>query len=154
VWWFTYGMIRRLFLSAMLVVTVGAVLTAVSGVASGAAHHKVVPVLGSKAFPGSTDAIGFGTAHPKHVFNGGDPSGDAVHLKWTGWGKPTTIAHGQTFGPTHKRRIEFRASDLGHCTANGPLAYRHLHARVALPHKPYGHWFRWAEAKNICHAQA
>lgn len=155
-------MSSRLRSSALLAVMSVVVLSVLSGVASGSmaspGKHHAVPVLGSKAFPGSPDAIGFGTAHPTHVFNGGDPSGEAIHLHWTGWGKARTVAHGKTFVSRpkggfykHKGRLEFRASDLGHCSANGPLAYRHLHARVAAPGKSYGHWSRWSEANNICH---
>ncbi|HEX3824987.1 MAG TPA: hypothetical protein VHV79_11035 [Mycobacteriales bacterium] len=124
-----------------------------------AASSHAVPVLGSKKFDTMPDAVGYGTAHPKRIFNGGDPSGDAYHLRWASWGAAASLGHGKTYvfkpsGGYYKRpgRIELKATRLGHCTAHGPLAYRHLHARVAGPGKSYGHWFRWSEVKNICHS--
>jgi hypothetical protein len=116
-----------------------------------------VPVLGAKAFD-LPSGSGFGTAHPKRIDNGGDPSGIAFHLAWAHWGDATSTAHGKTYVPKksggffrHAGRIELRASDLGQCTANSRVAYRHLHAREAAPGKSYGHWFRWSGAKTICH---
>jgi hypothetical protein len=118
--------------------------------------HQVVPVLGAKAFaPGGS---GFGTAHPKRIDNGGDPSGIAFQLTWTAWGHSVSKATGKTYVPRamgggfykHPGRIQFRASDLGRCSAGSHLAYRHLHARVAARGKSFGKWFAWGDRKSIC----
>jgi hypothetical protein len=150
-------------------VLAGAVAIAMSGLMSAAfggaavassarptVTHTVVPVLGSKKFE-LPSGSGFGTAHPKKINNGGDPSGIAFHLVWASWGSATSTATGKTYVPkktsgfyAHPGRIKFRASDLGSCTANGPLAYRHLRARVAAPGKSFGHWFSWSDTKTIC----
>jgi hypothetical protein len=144
---------------------VAAALTVVLAVTSGfaalasAPHvrsaHAVVPVLGSKKFE-IPSGSGFGTPHPKKIFNGGDPSGLAFHLVWSHWGGAVSTATGKSYaakksgGLYPAGRIELRASDLGHCTANGPLAYRHLRAREAPPHKSFGRWFNWSDTKTIC----
>jgi hypothetical protein len=141
-------------LSALLALASGG--AAIANAARSPSSHATVPVLGSKKFDLPAGS-GFGTAHPKKIDNGGDPSGIAYGLSWAHWGHATSIAHGTTNVPkrsggyyAHRGRIEFRASDLGSCSASGPLAYRHLHARVAAPGKSFGKWFAWGDAKTIC----
>ncbi len=102
--------------------------------------------------------IGWGTAHPRLIFNGGDPSGRAWRLTWHGWGAPVAHARGVTsiFRPKggYYRKpgaIELRASRIGRCTPHGPRAYTFLQARVAV--RPGGrltHWFAWGGSKSIC----
>ena len=104
------------------------------------------------------DGIGWGTAHPRRIDNGGDPSGKAWHLTWHNWGGATATAHGSTwiFKPTggYYRRsaaIELRASRVGRCTPNGPRAYTFLQARAAMrPGGRLGRWFAWGGWKNTC----
>ena len=101
---------------------------------------------------------GWGTAHPGLIFNGGDPSGRAWDLRWSGWGSPVAQADGLTwiFRPqggyfAKPGAIELRASRIGRCTSNGPRAYTELQARVAL--RPGGHlskWFVWGGWKSTC----
>jgi len=104
--------------------------------------------------------IGWGTAHPRVIFNGGDPSGGARHLKWRSWGAPiayargiATIQHpGGNFYPK-PGVIELRASHIGRCTPHGPRAYTHLDAREAVrPGGPLSGWGAWSSWKSICHA--
>ena len=38
--------------------------------------------------------IGWATAHPKEIFNGGDPSGDVRSIHWSHWGAATATGHG------------------------------------------------------------
>jgi hypothetical protein len=126
------------------------------GPASASAAARVV-VLGSKqwALP---DGAGFGTAHPKQIFNGGDPSGLVTELTWRGWGSAVATASGRNAifkpgGGYYGRlvTIDLRAYDLGRCTATGPLAYRKLEAREpSRPGGPPGKWFAWAGARTIC----
>jgi hypothetical protein len=129
----------------------------VSATASHGATGKRVPVLGSATFVGR-NGVGWGTYKPVEIFNGGDPSGMVSAISWTGWGHPTAIGFGKTyiFKPTggyypEPVRVELRASDLGHCSLAGPLAYRHLAARE--PSHPGGaleRWFAWGGAKTLC----
>ena len=114
-------------------------------------------MLGSKAFAGR-NGVGWGTYRPREIFNGGDPSGLVQTITWRSWGKPEAYGNGKTyiFKPTGgyypgSVNIELRASNLGHCTSSGPLAYEHLDARV--PTKPGGRlgpWFVWSSAKTLC----
>ena len=79
------------------------------------------PVLGS---PGhlAPEARGWGKAHPRHVFNGGDPSGEVAKLEWRHWGAATAKGRGVTWllrpeGGYYARpgRIVLRAEGLGTC---------------------------------------
>jgi len=101
---------------------------------------------------------GWGTAAPATIFNGGDPSGRAFRLRWSGWGTPVAYAHGLTW--VFRRQggyyeapgaIELRASRIGKCVAGGPPAYTRLAARVAThPGGPLGRWFAWGGWTTIC----
>jgi hypothetical protein len=102
--------------------------------------------------------VGWGTAHPRVIFNGGDPNGRAWHLRWHGWGTRVARATGRTwlFNPrggyySKPGAIELRAYRIGHCTKGGPRAYTQLKAREAV--KPGGRlsrWFDWGGWKSIC----
>ena len=125
---------------------------AIVGTPAGA---KTTVVLGKKHL--LMEGIGWGTAHPRSIFNGGDPSGRAWHLTWRNWGAATAYARGLApiprpdgnyYGPGV---IEFRASRIGRCTRKGPRAYTFLQAREAV--RPGGrltHWFAWGGWKSIC----
>jgi hypothetical protein len=42
-------------------------------------------------------------------------------------------------------------SDKGHCTANGPLAYRTLYVRApSRPGGPLGKWGSWSGSRSLC----
>ena len=121
------------------------------------AHHAV-PVLGSTRF--APHGVGWGHAHPAHIFNGGDPSGDIIHVRWQHWGAPRSHGKGKTFifKPqggyyAHPVRIKLRAQDLGQCPGgNGRPAYTKLYVRE--PSKPggkLGKWHTWSGQKTICH---
>ena len=113
-------------------------------------------VLGAKAF--APVGKGFGTAKPKEIFNGGDPSGLVQNITWRNWGSSTATGTGKTsiFKPTggyypHLVAAELRASNLGHCTAHGPLAYRRLEVREpSRPGGPLGRWLLWNDQRSIC----
>ena len=119
-------------------------------------------VLGSTRFYGLPpgNAVGWGTAHPRRIFNGGDPSGMAWRISWKRWGTYTAIGDGLTWLPAPQGgyyrtpgRIELRASRLGHCTPSGPLAYRTLEVRVpSHPGGPLGRWGNWSFTGTICHS--
>jgi hypothetical protein len=149
---------RWIVAAAAAVAIAGAIAWAGGGggpaIASAAAR---LVVLGSKqwALP---DGYGFGRAHPRAIFNGGDPSGLVTHLVWREWGAGVATASGRNaiFKPNggyypQLVTIDLRASDLGRCSAAGPLAYRKLSAREpSRPGGPPGKWFAWAGARTIC----
>jgi hypothetical protein len=139
-----------------LAVVLGAAVLFV-GVASGALAGRETVLLGVKGlFP---HGAGWGTAHPRRIFNGGDPSGTAWKLTWSGWGAHVATAHGLTwiFKPSggyfaKPGSIELRASRIGRCTSSGGRAYTRLIARTSVrPDGPLGPWFRWNQLTTLCH---
>jgi len=120
---------------------------------------RLQPVLGSESFAGQ-NGIGWGTYKPSEIFNGGDPSGMIQAISWSTWGKPQTFGFGNAFifrAPPlggyypNALRVELLASDLGRCTAGGPLAYQHLEVREPTrPGGKLGPWFAWSGAKTLC----
>ncbi len=121
-----------------------------------AATPSQLIVLGKKHLV--TDGFGWGTAHPRAIFNGGDPSGHAWHLTWRNWGTATAYARGLVTLPRPRgnfypkpARIELRASRVSRCTKHGPRAYTRLSARVpAKPGGRLGKWFSWGGWKSVC----
>jgi hypothetical protein len=115
------------------------------------------PVLGSPTLFAPTGK-GWGKAHPHHVFNGGDPSGEVAKLEWRHWGAPTATGRGVVWllrpeGGYYARpgRIVLRAEQLGICP-DGTTAYTRLEFRAA--HRPGGpigrRWHPWAGTGDIC----
>jgi hypothetical protein len=121
---------------------------------SSSVTKRVVPVLGSKnLYPGTYDR-GWGTAHPRRIYNGGDASGLISHVRWTHWGATRSHAWGKNaiFKPSggyyaKRVRIEIRALDLGHCHRGSRLAYTRMKERE--PKRPGGPLGRWYEF-GIC----
>ena len=124
-------------------------------VAAAASSPRVV-VLGKKNL--LNNGAGWGTAEPTTVYNGGDPSGHAFHLRWTAWGSASAYAQGLNWifkpqGGYYQKpgEIELRAYRIGQCVAGGPHAYTRLQARVAArPGGPLGKWFAWGGWRTIC----
>lgn len=52
---------------------------------------RQAPRLGRRWGPAQ---IGYGTVRPRHIFNGGDPTGDVQHVRWSGWGRSQAIGEG------------------------------------------------------------
>jgi hypothetical protein len=115
------------------------------------------PVLGSPNHL-SPIATGYGKAHPRHIFNGGDPSGEVAKLVWRHWGAATASGRGVTWllrpeGGYYARpgRIVLRAEALGTCP-DGTTAYTRMEYRVA--HRPGGpvgeRWHLWSGDGDIC----
>jgi hypothetical protein len=138
------------------VATVVLILVGVGApVATGGANGPQVGLGKKGLMPGG---IGWGTAHPRLIYNGGDPNGRAWNLRWTGWGTALTHARGLTwiFKPdggyfAKPGAIELRASRLGRCGSNGPRAYTRLEVREALrPGGPLSRWFIWGGWKSTC----
>jgi hypothetical protein len=114
-------------------------------------------VLGSEAFAKPSGA-GWGTAQPRKIYNGGDPSGLVSEIQWTGWGGPTAVGYGigsifKPHGGYYSQPVltELRATGLGQCTPGGPPAYTRLSVRTPVrPEGPYGPWSLWSGAKTLC----
>jgi hypothetical protein len=115
------------------------------------------PVLGSPNHLAPL-AKGYGKAHPRHIFNGGDPSGEVAKLEWRHWGAATAKGRGVTWllrpeGGFYARpgRIVLRAEALGTCP-DGTAAYTRMEYRVAHhPGGPVGrHWHLWSGDGDIC----
>lgn len=143
------------FLAIAGVVAVGA-LVGVLSVAVPAAS-ATAPVLG---VPGlfSPGGVGWGSARPARIYNGGVPSGEVRAIRWRRWGRRTADGVGWTsiytpHGGYYDRpgRIQLRATDIGRCPGHSRPAYRHLIARVVTrPGGRYGRWFNWAGLVSLC----
>jgi hypothetical protein len=115
-------------------------------------------VLGSKNFGDPRYEVGWGTAHPRVIYNGGDPSGKVWNIQWSEWGGTATRGRGHTWisrphGGYFKNSalIELRAFGIGRCSPKGPSAYRHLEVRVqTYPGGPLGHWYTWGGSSSVC----
>jgi hypothetical protein len=102
--------------------------------------------------------FGWGTQHPRSIFNGGDPGGKAWRLTWRNWGAASAYARGRAWIPRPGGNyygkpgvIELRASHIGRCTRHGPGAYTFLQAREAVrPGGPLSRWFAWGGWASIC----
>jgi hypothetical protein len=144
--------------AALTVVVLGLVLVVAAASRSGATPGADEPVLGSPAFM-APEGEGWGTPHPRWIFNGGDPAGSVSRLHWKDWGDPAATGRGKTpllrpGGGYYRRpgKIELRADHLGSCP-DGTYAYTRLHFRIAhRPGGPLGHrWHGWTTASgNIC----
>lgn len=71
----------------------GFALLAARAVAPGTTHAQSTPVLGSAAFA-TPNGEGWGSAQPRRVYNGGDPSGLVTEIQWTSWGAHAAIGYG------------------------------------------------------------
>jgi hypothetical protein len=147
---------RALRLAAKIAVTtVAFAICLVAAAGSAAASRRVV--LGSASFA-APNGSGWGSAHPRTIFNGGDPSGLVTDVRWRGWGGRTAFAIGRSSifkpkGGYYPRlvTIELHAVALGRCRAGGPLAYRRLYVREpSYPGGPLGRWLSWSGAKSLC----
>lgn len=133
-------MARRV-LMALLVLSAGAVA------ALPASASTATVVLGSKsAFP---NGKGFGTAKPRVVFLGGDPTGYVSKLTWQRWGESHAVGFGQgwcagqSVAAGHYCLTALHVSSLGTC--HGRRAYKTL----VFDFKDHGKWMfgsRW----NAC----
>jgi len=114
-------------------------------------------VLGSKSFAGPA-GVGWGAREPREIFNGGDPSGMVQSITWTNWGRAIAIGYGESsiFKPRGGYypslvRVELRATVLGRCSPDGPLAYEHLTVREpARPGGALGGWVTWSNRRSLC----
>jgi hypothetical protein len=149
--------VRRVSVARCAVVL--AVAGLLVGAAAGSASARPRVVLGSPSYyaPGST---GFGIAHPRAIFNGGDPSGSVFDIHWSSWGGETAFGVGKhpifkPGGGYYKRPVRARlhAVALGRCYPGGPLTYRRLYVRDPVrPGGPLGKWYPWSGSSTLCHS--
>jgi hypothetical protein len=130
-------------------------LAAGAPVGSGSASPGSNIVLGSRAFAGHYGE-GWGTARPRRLYNGGDPSGLVTEIRWTSWGHSTAYGYGvhSIFKPgggyyPQSVIVELRAQNLGKCGSQP--AYTRLYARdPTKPEGSLGPWLEWSEATTLC----
>jgi hypothetical protein len=130
--------------------SMAAVLAAAAVGAGVAAAAPSTPVLGNRAF--APQGGGFGTAHPKAIFNGDDESGYVGHITWHHWGAATATATGRrATGPQTTIPIQLRAHDLGTCPGSKRRAYLHLAFRQQThPGAKFSAWKDWAGGHSLC----
>ena len=116
-----------------------------------------VPVLGDKAFA-EPNGHGFGSAHPRSIYNGGDASGLVEDISWQDWGETVTYGTGlgsqfRPAGGYYEKPVQVRlqARKLDDCGESDSPAYTLLLAQLQeRPGGPFGDWFRWSGAGAIC----
>jgi hypothetical protein len=144
----------------VMALSVLSLITLVGGSSTASAlppAHHAVPVLGYRHLM-PPPATGWGTAHPRRFYNGGDGASQVIDLRWRSWGAARSEANGKRywFRPhggyyRHPVRAEVRASDLGKC--HGEWAYRKLFIRQATkPGAPIMTRWRpwWPPHGGIC----
>jgi hypothetical protein len=126
------------------------------GRSASAANRPVV--LGSKHFI-VWGGKGFGTAHPRTLVVGGDPSVWITRIRWHGWGRQRASGVGFYAAPQIGRgggyyrkhfRADLRVSGIGMCDPNGPRTYMSLKVRVALQPDQRPSWYEAAGAHGLC----
>jgi hypothetical protein len=111
-------------------------LTLSPGTGSAPAPDSAAPSTASPSTPSGPllgavwcgdSCVGYGTAEPTQVFNGGDPTGDVSDITWTGWGTAhatgsgtsTYVPPGEDVASGYPAPATIVAFDLGTC-GNGP----------------------------------
>lgn len=141
---------------ATLVAVLAAAVLLAGLVGPASANAGRPPLLGAKAF--APNGLGFGVAHPKRIFNGGDPNGFVRHVRWRHWGRAVAIGHGlgSQFKPgggyyARPVKVRLRAKRLGYCGNSNWPAYTRLVASMQVkPGGRFSDWFRWSGASTIC----
>lgn len=127
----------------------------------GASHFafagSTLPILGSKYY--APNGIGWGTASPQTLYNGGERIFYIWKIRWTSWG--AQVANGRAFkwifrptGGYYAKpvRIELRAHEIGRCAPGQPKAYLQLDVREpSRPGGPLGNWLPWGGAHLLCY---
>jgi len=116
-------------------------------------------VLGGAVY-GGEHGEGWGTAHPKTIYNGGDPSGLISNVHWSSWGGAVARGHGRNsiFKPhggyyRHQVTIQLKTKRIGRC--EGRRAYLKLFVREPRnPGGPLGPWLSWSGQRTICEPYA
>jgi hypothetical protein len=116
-------------------------------------------VLGGVVYGGEYGK-GWGTAHPKTIYNGGDPSGLISDVHWSSWGGDVARGRGRNsiFKPQggyyrHQVTIQLKAKRIGSC--EGRRAYLKLFIREPRkPGGPLGPWLSWSGSRTICEPYA
>src|SRR5215471_11259125 len=89
------GIILRVLGRRFVACSCALIASAAIALAGTAAGSQTRVVLGKKHL--LRYGVGWGTVHPRLIFNGGDPSGKAWHLTWSSWGAASAYARGLTW---------------------------------------------------------
>lgn len=122
-------------------------------VSSPALGRGSTPVLGWKhAF---LNEAGFGAVKPRHVFLGGDPTGNVTSVSWRNWGSQRSMGFGTGWCPGrsvasgHPCPVSLHAYALGSCHRR--RAYTEM--SFYFKPRPNSHW-RLGSKWNICRGTA
>ena len=115
-----------------------------------------MPTLGSRGLQTPTYAAEWGEVRPAEIYNGGDPSGDVVHVSWKTWGGSLANGWGKSWafkphGGYYRTAVlaHLRAERLGKCS--GHRAYEKLLvSEQTRPGGPFTRWFSWSGPRTIC----
>lgn len=141
--------LRRLGVLLALVGCVG-----LAAATSALAARQVV--LGSADF--APNGTGFGTSHPRRIYNGGDANGSVFDIHWYRWGGHTAFGVGKQpmFKPAggyYRLPVLARLHGVarGRCYPGGLLAYTRLYVRSQTrPGGPFGRTYLWSGAHSLC----
>jgi hypothetical protein len=134
--------------SKFQVMMVSACVTLLLIVAS-AAGRSSTPVLGwGGAF---SNGAGFGKVKPRHVFLGGDPTGNVTSVGWHNWGSQRSMGFGTGWCPGRSVASGHSCSVSLHAYALGTCHHRLAYTRLAFYSKsrPTSHW-KLGSKWNIC----
>jgi len=137
---------------AAVAVAAAVVAGPVSGGTASAKAASQRPTLGLRS--GNYEMIiGLGTVAPATVDGNGDPNSIVKDITWRGWGKASAHGSGKSYEFAANGGylpglfpVQLTATDLGRCTAHGPLVYRHLERRDKGGN---GRWSSWAAWPNL-----
>jgi hypothetical protein len=115
------------------------------------------PTLGSRSYPppGYGGRFpGFGTVAPRLVSANGDPNSVVSDVRWTSWGAKQAMGLGKSaeFAPrggylSGLFPVELVATDLGRCSAHGPIVYRRLRRRDKQGNGRWSAWSYWPDVQ-------
>jgi hypothetical protein len=146
-------------------ILVSVLLLAFGAASCGSSGHRTSATaitLGSKHAYGGPGyggniARGWGTAHPRLIFNGGDPSGKAWNIRWQHWGAPVATGRGLTWVARPKGSyyakpgtIEMRGFLIKKCGRRGSRGYSRVRVRVASTGGHFSRWYLWGGRHNLC----
>jgi hypothetical protein len=136
-----FGRLKRTMIAAVLGLLVLA--------ASSAIGRTLTPVLGAKrAFP---NGAGFGMVKPRHVFLGGDPTGNVTSLSWHNWGRQQSTGFGTGWCPGRSVASGHPCAVSLHVYALANCHRRRAYTKMAFYFKtrPSARW-KLGSKWNIC----
>jgi hypothetical protein len=118
-------------------------------ISSPASGRGSTPVLGWKhAF---SNGVGFGSVRPRHVYLGGDVTGNVTAISWHNWGRMRSFGFGTGWCPGSSVAtgyycpVSLHTDKLGTC--HGRRAYKEM--AFYFRFHPRSHW-KFGSKWNIC----